>query len=221
MILETKTKKKKIIGLSKKTFVSVGNIGHVLGPLYAKILGEDEPFRKRRLTGHVFEGQFEEMHISEVMTDIVRFTFRNPTFISYQHQFSIHQKPKDVPSEKSARWQSIVANVARFARGSSIIPDTMILITGHCTSAVVSSNFTCSEASPPPEVHFVLSYEDWTTSYEAEYKPVDEREAIAEPTASLGVSSSTDKRGFYTQFIPEDFEDLPDDESALATTSAW
>ncbi|KAH9054159.1 hypothetical protein EDB87DRAFT_126663 [Lactarius vividus] len=112
---------------TKKTFVSVGNISHVLGPLYAKILGEDEPFRKRRLTGHVFEGQFEEMHISEVMTDIVRFTFRNPTSISYQHQFSIHQKPKDDPSEKSARWQSIVANVARFARGSNITPDTMIL----------------------------------------------------------------------------------------------
>ena len=58
---------------TKKTFVSVGNISHVLGPLYAKILGEDEPFRKRRLTGHVFEGEFEEMHISEVMTDIVRY----------------------------------------------------------------------------------------------------------------------------------------------------
>ncbi|KAH8999498.1 hypothetical protein EDB92DRAFT_970673 [Lactarius akahatsu] len=57
---------------TKKTFVGVGKIGHVLGPLYAKTLGEDEPFRKRRLTGHVFEGQFEEMHISEVMTDIVR-----------------------------------------------------------------------------------------------------------------------------------------------------
>jgi hypothetical protein len=39
---------------SKKAFVSVGNISNVLGPLYAKILGEDEPFRKRRLTGHVF-----------------------------------------------------------------------------------------------------------------------------------------------------------------------
>jgi hypothetical protein len=52
------------------TFVSVGNISNVLGPLYAKILGEDEPFRKRRLTGHVFEGQFEEMHISEVMAEV-------------------------------------------------------------------------------------------------------------------------------------------------------
>jgi len=59
--------------MTKKTFVSMGNISHVLGPLYSKILGEDEPFRKRRLTGHVFEGQFEEMHISEVMTDIVRY----------------------------------------------------------------------------------------------------------------------------------------------------
>jgi len=58
---------------TKKTFVGVGNISHVLGPLYAKILGDDEPFRKRRLTGHVFEGQFEEMHISEVITDIVRY----------------------------------------------------------------------------------------------------------------------------------------------------
>jgi hypothetical protein len=130
---------------TRKTFVSVGNISQVLGPLYAKLLGEDEPFRKRRLTGHVFEGQFEEMQISEVMTDIVRyddeafiyeekrelislrFTFRNPTTISYQHQFSIHEKPKDDPSEKSARWQSIVTNVARFARGSNITPDTMIL----------------------------------------------------------------------------------------------
>lgn len=208
---------------TRKTFVSVGNISQVLGPLYAKLLGEDEPFRKRRLTGHVFEGQFEEMQISEVMTDIVRFTFRNPTTISYQHQFSIHEKPKDDPSEKSARWQSIVTNVARFARGSNITPDTMILITGHRTSAVISSNFKCSEASPPPEVHFFLSYEDWTSSYwsyEDEYKSVDEREAIAEPTASLGVSSSTEKRGFYIQFIPEDFEDLPDGESAVGTSSA-
>jgi hypothetical protein len=135
---------------SKKTFVSVGNISNVLGPLYAKILGEDEPFRKRRLTGHVFEGQFEEMHISEIMTDVVRFvisyiisgktelnwtrprnsprfTFRNPTSISYQHQFSIHQKPKEDPEEKSARWQSIVTNVARCARGSNVSPDTMVL----------------------------------------------------------------------------------------------
>jgi hypothetical protein len=58
---------------TKKTFVRVGNINHVLGPLYAKILGEDEPFRKRRLTGHIFEGKFDEMHISEAMTDIVRY----------------------------------------------------------------------------------------------------------------------------------------------------
>ena len=148
---------------------------------------------------------------------LLRFTFRNVTSISYQHQFSIHQKPKDDPSEKSVRWQSIVTNVARFARGSNITPDTMILsrwllkrasrislkllpndsrqqkVTGHRTSAVISSNFKCSEASPPPEVHFFLSYEDWTTSYwsyEEGYKPVDEREVIAEPTASLGVSSS-------------------------------
>jgi hypothetical protein len=59
---------------TKKTFVSVGNISEVLGPLYAKILGEDEPFRKRRLTGHVFEGEFEEMHISEVTAEIVRYS---------------------------------------------------------------------------------------------------------------------------------------------------
>lgn len=58
---------------TKKTFVSMGNISHVLGPLYAKILGEDEPFRRRRLTGHVFEGVFEEMFISEVTADIVRY----------------------------------------------------------------------------------------------------------------------------------------------------
>jgi len=229
---------------SKKTFVSVGNISNVLGPLYAKILGEDEPFRKRRLTGHVFEGQFEEMHISEVMADVVRyvityiisgktehtrprisprFTFRNPTSISYQHQFSIHQKPKEDPEEKSARWQSIVTNVARCARASNISPDAMVLITGHRTSAVISSNFKCPEASSPPEeVHFSLSYEDWITSYwsyEDEYKPVGEREAIAEPTASLGVSSSSEKRGFYIQFIPEDFEALPDENALRASTS--
>jgi mRNA-degrading endonuclease YafQ of YafQ-DinJ toxin-antitoxin module len=58
---------------SKKTFASVGNISNVLGPLYAKILGEDEPFRKRRLTGHVFEGRFEQVHVSEVMADVVRY----------------------------------------------------------------------------------------------------------------------------------------------------
>jgi hypothetical protein len=67
-------------------------------------------------------------------------------------------------------------------------------VTGHCTSAVISSNFKYPEASSPPEeVHSFLSYEDWTRwywSYEDEYKPVGEREAIAEPTASLGVSSS-------------------------------
>jgi len=58
---------------TKKSFVSMGNISNVLGPLYAKILGEDEPFRKRRLTGHVFEGQFEEMHITEITVDVVRY----------------------------------------------------------------------------------------------------------------------------------------------------
>ncbi|KAI0303000.1 hypothetical protein BC826DRAFT_324464 [Russula brevipes] len=58
---------------TKKKFVSVGNISHVLGPLYAKILGEDEPFRRRRLTGHVFEGQFGELQISEVTADIVKY----------------------------------------------------------------------------------------------------------------------------------------------------
>jgi hypothetical protein len=67
-------------------------------------------------------------------------------------------------------------------------------VTGHRTSAVISSNFKCPEAtSPPEEVNFFLSYEDWTTSYwsyEDEYKPAGEREAIAEPTASMGVSSS-------------------------------
>lgn len=208
---------------SKKTFVSAGNISNVLGPLYAKILGEDEPFRKRRLTGHVFEGQFEEMHILEIMTDVVRFTFRNPTSISYGHQFSIHQKPKEYPEEKSARWQSIVTNVAQCARTSKISPDAMVLITGHRTSAVISSNFKCPEASSPPEeVHFFLSYEDWTTSYwsyQGEYKPVCEREAIAEPMASLGISSSSEKRGFYIQFIPEDFEALPDENPLGASTS--
>jgi len=64
---------------TKKTFVRVGNISHVLGPLYAKILGEDEPFRRRRLTGHVFEGEFEELLISEVTADIVR--YRNATIL--------------------------------------------------------------------------------------------------------------------------------------------
>ncbi len=74
---------------SKKTFVSVGNISNVLGPLYAKILGEDEPFRKRRLTGHVFEGQFEEMHISEIMADVVRYV------IAYiiSGKISVHMGP--------------------------------------------------------------------------------------------------------------------------------
>ena len=65
---------------TKKTFVSVGNISHVLGPLYAKILGEDEPFRKRRLTGHVFEGQFDEMQISEVTTEVIRYVWRRSCF---------------------------------------------------------------------------------------------------------------------------------------------
>jgi hypothetical protein len=67
-------------------------------------------------------------------------------------------------------------------------------VTGHRTSAVISSNFKYAGASSPPEeVHFFLSYEDRTTSYwsyEDEYKPVNEKEAIAEPTVSLDVSSS-------------------------------
>src|SRR5712672_4576209 len=56
-----------------------------------------------------------------------RFTFRKPSSISYEHQFSVHQKPKDDPNEKSARWRSIVTNIARFAEGSNVPPDTMIL----------------------------------------------------------------------------------------------
>ena len=74
---------------SKKSFVSVGNISNVLGPLYAKILGEDEPFRKRRLTGHVFEGQFEEMHISEIMADVVRYVI---TYI-ISEESKVHMDP--------------------------------------------------------------------------------------------------------------------------------
>jgi len=68
-------------------------------------------------------------------------------------------------------------------------------VTRHRTYAMISSSFRCSEASPPPEVHFLVSYEDWTMSYwsyKDECKPVDEREAVAKPTASLGVSSSGD-----------------------------
>jgi hypothetical protein len=112
---------------------------------------------------------------------------------------------------------------------------------------VISSNFKCPGASSPPEeVHFFLSYEDWSTSYwsyEDEYKPGGEREAIAEPTASLGVSNSyvnrlfvsaegdetdplplmwvsrSEKRGFYIQFIPEDFEVLSDENALGASTS--
>lgn len=59
--------------LTKETFVSMGHIIHFLGPLYANILGEDKSFRKQQLTGHVLEGEFEEMRILEVMTDIVRY----------------------------------------------------------------------------------------------------------------------------------------------------
>ncbi|KAI0269377.1 hypothetical protein BC834DRAFT_841920 [Gloeopeniophorella convolvens] len=205
----------------KKTFVSVGNISAELGRLYAKILGEDEPFRRRRMTGHTFEGEFEEMLISEVTPDIVRFTFRNPRSISYEHQFSVHEKPKDDPSLKSARWQSIVTNIARFAKQTKVSPDTMILITGHRTTAVIAAKYQCPDAAPPPEVHLFLSYEDWTTSYwsyDDEYLPAGERSAISEPTAALGASSVSERRGFYIQFIPEDFEDVPD-ESAPGPSS--
>ena len=71
---------------STKTFVSVGNISHVLVPLYTEILEEDEPTRKRQLIGHVFNGEFEEMHILEVLTDIIR----------YDNAFTVFSRRKGV-----------------------------------------------------------------------------------------------------------------------------
>jgi hypothetical protein len=73
-------------------------------------------------------------------------------------------------------------------------------VTGHRTTAVISAKYGCPEAVPPPEVHFFLSYEDWTTSYwsyEDEYKLIDERDAIAEPAASLGASSQYVNRALF------------------------
>ncbi|KAI0059371.1 hypothetical protein BV25DRAFT_1918602 [Artomyces pyxidatus] len=195
-------------GSNRKTFVGIGNIEGILGPLYAKLLGDDEPFRRRRMEGHVFEGNFDEMLISEVSADVVRFTFRNPWSITYEHQFSVHQKPKDDPSKKTTRWRSIVSHVSRFAEERNIAPDKLILITGHRTTAMISAKYERLTAQPT-EVHFFLSYEDYSTSYwsyDDIYKPVGSRRAVEEPEATLTSSPTSDKRGFYIQFIPEDFD---------------
>ncbi|TFY79072.1 hypothetical protein EWM64_g4940 [Hericium alpestre] len=58
---------------SKKHFVCIGNLAGLLGPLHSKLLGEDEPFRHRRMEGHAFQGEFEDMVSTEVSPDVMRY----------------------------------------------------------------------------------------------------------------------------------------------------
>jgi len=196
----------------KRTFTVIGNVRKILGPQQSKILGVDEPFKKRLAIDHSFEGEFDEVIANEISPSITRFTFVRPSSVSYQQQFSLHEKPRDARSENPARWRSITARVSLLAQEYNIPLESMILVTGHRTSVNVSTNFTSTTIPRPTEVHFFFSYEDYVTSYwscDAQYESMrDRRSLVAAPQASLNASPLSERRAFYIQFIPEDF--VPD-----------
>ncbi|KAH9971644.1 hypothetical protein BJV74DRAFT_799108 [Russula compacta] len=186
----------------KRTFTAIGNVRKILGPQQSKVLGVDEPFRTRQLAYHAFEGEYKDMVVSEVAPNVTRYTFAAPSSISYQEQFSLHEKARDAHGLNASRWQSVTARISTLAREYNIPRESMIL---------VSTKFVCATLSPPPQVHLFFSYEDYVTSYwsyDAQYKPVGERQVLAPAEATMAVLSLSERRGFYIQFIPEDFEGI-------------
>jgi len=196
----------------KRTFTVIGNVRKILGPRQSKILGVDEPFRKRNSIDHTssFGGEFDDVITSEVSPNITRFTFVKPSSVSYKQQFSLHEKPRDAHSENPSRWQSITARVSSLAREYNIPLESMILVTGHRTSINISTNFMSATIPPPSEVHLLFSYEDYVTSYwsyDARYDPqaTRDRRALVTPQAFINATPLSERRAFYIQFIPEDF----------------
>ncbi|KAI9454770.1 hypothetical protein BJY52DRAFT_706485 [Lactarius psammicola] len=192
----------------KRTFTVIGNVRKILGPQQSKILSVDEPFRKRLSIDHSFGGGFDDVIASEVSPNITRFTFVKPSSVSYQQQFSLHEKPRDAHSENPSRWRSITARVSSLAQEYNIPLESMILVTGHRTSINISTSFMSTTNPPPTEVHFFFSYEDYVTSYwsyDAQYKPMGDRRALVAPQAFINASPLSERRAFYIQFIPEDF----------------
>jgi len=196
----------------KRSFTAIGNIRKILGPQQSKILGVDEPFRKRRPADHhAFEGEFEDMTAGEVSPGVIRYTFIAPSSVSYQQQFSLHEKSRDAHTRNASRWQSVTARVSALSQEYNIPRESMILVTGHRTMVQISTNFVCTTPTPPPEVHFFISYEDYMASYwsyDAQYNSAGARQGVASAQASFSVSPLSERRGFYVQFIPEDFEGL-------------
>ncbi|KAH8984356.1 hypothetical protein EDB86DRAFT_149705 [Lactarius hatsudake] len=197
----------------KRAFTVIGNVRKILGPQQSKILGVDEPFRKRLSIDYPFEGEFNDVITSEISPNITRFTFVRSSSVSYQQQFSLHEKPRDAYTENASRWRSITARVSSLAQEYNIPLEHMILVTGHRTSINISTNFMSATAPPPNEVHLFMSYEDYVTSYwsyEAQYKPTGDRRAIVAPQAFINASPLSERRAFYIQFIPEDFsQEIP------------
>jgi hypothetical protein len=56
----------------KRTFTVIGNVRKILGPRQSKILGVDEPFRKRMSIDRSLGGEFGDVIASEVSPDITR-----------------------------------------------------------------------------------------------------------------------------------------------------
>ncbi|KAH9050383.1 hypothetical protein EDB83DRAFT_1373200 [Lactarius deliciosus] len=192
----------------KRTFTVIGNVRKIFGPQQSKILGVDEPFRKRLSIDYPFEGEFNDVITSEISPNITRFTFVRPSYVSYQQQFSLHEKPRDAYTENASRWRSITARVSSLAQEYNIPLENMILVTGHRTSINISTNFMSAIVPPPNEVHLFMSYEDYVTSYwsyEAQYKPTGDRRALVAPQAFINALPLSERRAFYIQFIPEDF----------------
>lgn len=192
----------------KRTFTVIGNVRKTLGPKQSKILGVDEPFRKRLAIDHSFGGEFDDMIASEISPNITRFTFVKSSYVSYQQQFSLHEKPRDVHSENPSRWRSITARVSSLAQEYNIPLENMILVTGHRTSINISTNFISTTIPPPTEVHFFFSYEDYVTSYwsyDGQYEPMGDKRTLVAPQAIINASPLSERRAFYIQFIPEDF----------------
>lgn len=56
----------------KRRFNVIGNVRKILGSQQSKILGVDEPFRKRASIDHSFGGEFDDVIASEVSPNITR-----------------------------------------------------------------------------------------------------------------------------------------------------
>ena len=69
------------------------------------------------------------MFVDTSLSVFSRFTFQRPINVSYAHQFSVHEKPREDPKLKSTRWHEIVTHVARCSKMCGVAPEKLVLST--------------------------------------------------------------------------------------------